>query len=213
MKLATSPFLRVLAAGAVVAPALIAAACTTTDVSIGRQCRSGSDCSSNEACVSGVCQTGSTTGAGGASTSSSSSSGTGSSGTNSTGSSSTGTSGTGTSTSTGSAASTSSASSSGGTDGGGSCGTATCTAGQVCVSNQTQGGAIITPDDAGMCPAGDADFGDAGRCEQIPVYHCAAIPAACTSGVTCGCAGSLCEQLHICISASSALVECVLEAP
>jgi hypothetical protein len=91
-----------------------------------------------------------------------------------------------------------------------SCGTTTCPDGQVCVSNQTEGGAIIMAD-GGTCPSGRHDEG--GLCQPDPTYQCAAAPAACGASLSCACAASLCAAPSMCQSASAGLVACVLLAP
>jgi hypothetical protein len=90
------------------------------------------------------------------------------------------------------------------------CGATMCTGGDVCVVNQTEGGAAIFPNDAGMCPDGDVLIGM--LCDPAPTYHCAPAPA-CPSGLSCACAQSLCQSLHMCQEASQGTVTCVLAAP
>jgi hypothetical protein len=96
--------------------------------------------------------------------------------------------------------------------GGGSvaCGTTTCTGGEVCVMNQFEGGAVMSPNDAGMCPDGDVNNNNV--CNPEPTYHCAPAPA-CPSGLSCTCAQSLCQSSYTCQEASQGLVKCLLAAP
>jgi hypothetical protein len=99
-----------------------------------------------------------------------------------------------------------------GTDGSSTgCGGTTCAGGQVCVREQVQGGAVIVPDDAGMCPGGRVLTGN--YCEQAPSYHCAATPPSCSSGLACACAQSLCSSPYQCTQASAGMVQCVESVP
>jgi hypothetical protein len=91
------------------------------------------------------------------------------------------------------------------------CGGMTCANGQVCVVDQVHGGALIAPDDAGMCPSGRVLAGSV--CESPPSYQCAATPASCASGLSCSCATSLCSNPYQCTQASAATVHCDLDAP
>lgn len=92
-----------------------------------------------------------------------------------------------------------------------------CTTGNVCVSNQTVGGALIEPNDAGACPTGMhlvPSGGTApGHCEANPTYTCASRPAACAGTLSCACAGVLCESGHACQRATEAQVSCVEAVP
>ena len=98
---------------------------------------------------------------------------------------------------------------------------ATCGSGSVCVEDQTSGGALILPDDAGDCPSGriPADAGARVVCESAPTFHCALLPSACTTaaGSTavahCTCAPALCSGEGMCSDVTPTLVECLLEAP
>jgi hypothetical protein len=126
-----------------------------------------------------------------------------------------------TSTSTTSGSTTSSsASTSETTDGdAGTC--ATCGSGSVCVEDQTSGGALIPPDDAGDCPAGRvvADAGMTRICQAEPTFHCAVLPSACatapgsTAIAHCTCAPLLCSGEGMCSDVTPTLVECLLLAP
>jgi hypothetical protein len=99
---------------------------------------------------------------------------------------------------------------SGSGDGGVGC-SPPCGPGQVCVSNQTVGGGEPFPDDAGNCPPGTVHAGD--RCAPPPTYSCAPTPSACTSGLDCTCAASLCANPSGCVSTSPGQVNCQFGAP
>lgn len=97
----------------------------------------------------------------------------------------------------------------------GACGTVTCGAGQVCVREQVLGGALVLPDDAGMCPPGYQP-GDPGTraCVRDPTYRCADRPAACAGGaLSCGCAGSLCTGCTMCMGVTDSTINCLCLAP
>jgi hypothetical protein len=97
----------------------------------------------------------------------------------------------------------------------------TCGSGSVCVEDQTSGGALILPDDAGACPSGriPADAGTLLVCELAPTFHCAVLPSACTTALGstavahCTCAPSLCSGEGMCSDVTPTLVECLLEVP
>lgn len=91
------------------------------------------------------------------------------------------------------------------------CGTMSCAANQVCVRDQTLGGAVFVPDDAGMCPTGRIPQG--GSCVSAPTYSCAPRPAACTGALSCACAASLCANSRTCVAAAGIQVNCELQAP
>src|SRR5262249_35889438 len=91
------------------------------------------------------------------------------------------------------------------------CGSTTCTAGQVCVMDQFEGGVLVMPNDAGMCPAGDQNQN--GQCQPLPTYHCATFPAAGGSSLACGAARSVGDGGSPCQSATAGLVQCFLMAP
>ncbi len=100
-----------------------------------------------------------------------------------------------------------------GNEGGGSaCGGTTCGPGDLCVMDQFEGGVALGPNDAGMCPDGDV-LGSNGLCTALPTYRCSPTPAACASGLTCGCAQPLCDSGYTCMQASAGLVQCYLMAP
>jgi hypothetical protein len=146
----------------------------------------GSGCSSSAGKTDGG--SGGVTGAGGA---------TGSAGT-------TGASGT-----TGSAGTTGTGGSSA-SDGGQTCSPA-CGSGSICVGSGTEGGAVIMPNDAGVCPAGRHLAGNA--CVNDLSYACKAIPAGCGGTVTCTCASSLCPTSYMCQGPSNGVLTCVLAVP
>jgi hypothetical protein len=97
----------------------------------------------------------------------------------------------------------------------------TCDPGSVCVEDQTSGGALVLPDDAGDCPAGRVatDAGMTRICQVEPTFHCAMLPSACatapgsTAIAHCTCAPSLCSGEGMCSDLSPTLVECLLLAP
>jgi hypothetical protein len=91
------------------------------------------------------------------------------------------------------------------------CGAVTCGAGDICVMNQFEGGAVQLPNDAGMCPDGESNLG--GHCQPLPTFHCAVAPSGCAAGLTCGCAQSVCDPGFMCMQASAGLVQCFLLAP
>ncbi len=84
----------------------------------------------------------------------------------------------------------------------------------VCVKEQTVGGAHILADDAGTCPPPRIVVPEApGFCSPLPTFHCATLPAACGTTPSCSCVGNLCHNAPLCISATTKLVVCVLQAP
>lgn len=91
------------------------------------------------------------------------------------------------------------------------CGAKTCSGGDVCVMDQFEGGALHTPNDAGLCPDGDVKIG--AGCNPAPTFHCAPEPAACSGALSCGCAQSLCQSGYSCMTAKNGLVGCYLLAP
>jgi hypothetical protein len=102
--------------------------------------------------------------------------------------------------------------SSAGDAGAGSCSPA-CAHGSVCVKTQVIGGALIEPDDAGVCPAPRVMVPEApGICSLPPSFQCATVPAACRASLSCACAQPVCGSLS-CESATAALVQCLLRAP
>jgi hypothetical protein len=91
------------------------------------------------------------------------------------------------------------------------CGDRACGESEVCVRELTTGGPVPVPDDAGRCPSGTKVF--AGHCVSSPTYRCAPWPSACSSGLTCGCAVSLCSGCTTCREASDRQVQCECDAP
>jgi hypothetical protein len=99
-------------------------------------------------------------------------------------------------------------------------GCANCTSGQVCVVDQTVGGAVFFPDDAGNCPNGRVIVPAApGKCSPPPTYHCANLPATCntapgsTAIAHCVCAKELCTGGTMCSDLTPTLMQCLLLAP
>src|SRR5690242_3689962 len=73
-----------------------------------------------------------------------------------------------------------------------SCGTVSCGQGEICVKDQTIGGAFIPPDDAGNCPPPRIIVPEAPiSCSPPPTFHCAPLPAACLAAPSCACADTL----------------------
>ena len=101
----------------------------------------------------------------------------------------------------------------GGADGGGTmCGATTCGSNQVCVRTQTQGGALICPQDGGTCPDGYDLAGNC--CVMTPSYACVARPSGCGATVTCACAmTALCTAGHTCTMPRENEIDCTLLAP
>ena len=87
-----------------------------------------------------------------------------------------------------------------------------CTSGFVCVATGTQGGALIMPNDAGVCPAGRHLVGS-DNCVSDLAYACMTIPAGCSGTVTCACASSLCPTLHTCQEPSAGVLSCIEAVP
>jgi hypothetical protein len=98
--------------------------------------------------------------------------------------------------------------------GGGNC-TPACGTGSACVGTGTVGGAIITPNDAGVCPTGShLAGGTASFCEADLNYGCQPIPAGCNGTLTCACAGTLCPSgPYSCQVQSSGELTCVEAVP
>ena len=86
-----------------------------------------------------------------------------------------------------------------------------CASGSVCVATGTEGGAVIMPNDAGVCPTGRHLSGN--FCASDLAYACMAIPAGCGGTVTCACASSLCPTLHNCQEPSGGTLSCVEAVP
>jgi hypothetical protein len=98
----------------------------------------------------------------------------------------------------------------GGAGGSFACGNTTCPAGDVCVREQTLGGACF-PVDAG-CPAGSSPAGQC--CVRDPSYSCVALPAACNGTLSCDCVSqALCTSGHTCAMPTASEIDCTLLAP
>jgi len=79
-----------------------------------------------------------------------------------------------------------------GADGGMTC-TSACASDSICVARGSEGGAVILPNDAGVCPSGMHLAGELlDFCTPDLSYSCVTIPAECGGTVTCACAGWLC---------------------
>jgi hypothetical protein len=98
--------------------------------------------------------------------------------------------------------------------GGGDC-TPACGTGSVCVGTGTEGGVVIAPNDAGVCPTGShLSGGSVPYCQRDLSYGCQPIPAGCNGTITCACAGTLCPSgPYICQVSSSGELTCVEEVP
>lgn len=95
------------------------------------------------------------------------------------------------------------------------CGDQTCAADQICQSLLVSGGAVVLPDDAGVCPDGMENVGD--HCRRLPKYACMPRPASCGASIDCACAESYCLLLsscpYQCRAASGRTLECVCAVP
>jgi hypothetical protein len=94
-----------------------------------------------------------------------------------------------------------------------------CATNQVCVENQTVGGALRLPDDAGQCPVGYLIVPEAPTsCSPQPTFHCADLPSACNTGqgnlaiAHCTCAPQLCPAAQ-CTDLSPTLMRCLQRVP
>lgn len=97
--------------------------------------------------------------------------------------------------------------------GSGDCTATTCSASEICVQARVSGGAIVTPNDAGACPAQWESDGKGG-CVRIPTNSCATRPSGCGNTPTCACAGSLCPSRYGCIDGGTAtFVSCQEDVP
>ncbi len=98
--------------------------------------------------------------------------------------------------------------------GGGNC-TPACLTGSVCVGTGTEGGALIMPNDAGVCPAGShPSGGTVAFCERDLAYGCQPIPAGCNGTITCACASTLCPSgPYTCQTPSAGELDCVELVP
>ena len=92
----------------------------------------------------------------------------------------------------------------------GGCGT--CAAGSMCVKEQTIGGAIIVPDDAGVCSSGRVIVPEApGYCSLPPTFDCAPMDPSCFARPSCNCSASSCNG--DCTDANSKVVVCLRRVP
>lgn len=95
------------------------------------------------------------------------------------------------------------------------CGSQTCAPGQLCQRNQIEGGVVMLPDDAGVCPAGSENVG--GTCRRLPTYHCITIPQACGATIDCACAGDFCLLIsscpYVCEGTSGRELHCLCAVP
>jgi hypothetical protein len=96
---------------------------------------------------------------------------------------------------------------------------ATCGVGSVCVEDQTEGGAIRLPNDAGQCQEGYFIVpGGLATCSPLPSFHCAQLPAACNTApgsiavAHCVCAPNLCTAAT-CTDLTPTLVQCLQLVP
>jgi hypothetical protein len=88
-----------------------------------------------------------------------------------------------------------------------------CGTGSVCVGTGTVGGAIISVDDAGVCPTGTHPGNFADRCDRDLSYSCMTIPVGCGGTATCACASSLCQAPHMCGVAAGGVLTCIEAVP
>jgi hypothetical protein len=88
-----------------------------------------------------------------------------------------------------------------------------CGAGKVCVGTGTEGGALIMPNDAGVCPSGSHLSGN--FCQNNLGYACQPMPAACNGTLACPCASTLCSSTgpYSCQVASASELLCVELVP
>jgi hypothetical protein len=91
------------------------------------------------------------------------------------------------------------------------CGDAVCGASELCVTEQTIGGAVFVPGDGGVCPPPRIIVPDAPTsCSLPPSFHCSLLPAGCTN--PCSCAQAICRGSE-CSQPAPGSVRCVLLAP
>jgi hypothetical protein len=95
-----------------------------------------------------------------------------------------------------------------------------CDGASICVENQTIGGALFLPNDAGQCSDGRIIVPEAPQsCSSPPSHGCAQLPPACTTAAgsvavaTCVCAPSICAAGRQCSDPTPTLVRCLLRAP
>ena len=88
-----------------------------------------------------------------------------------------------------------------------------CQTDQICVGTGTEGGAVIMPNDAGVCPAGShpSSTGTLTFCQRDLSYACAPMPSSCNGTLACDCATSLCP--YSCQVASNRELLCVELVP
>jgi len=87
-----------------------------------------------------------------------------------------------------------------------------CGNGSICVATGTEGGALIFPNDAGVCQPGRHLSGNI--CINDLAYACLTIPAGCAGTVSCACASSLCPaQYQLCEGPSGGVLSCIQAVP
>ena len=86
-----------------------------------------------------------------------------------------------------------------------------CSSGSICVGTGIEGGALILPNDAGVCPSGHHLSGNI--FESDLAYACMPIPAGCGGTVSCTCASSLCPASHACQGPSGGILTCIEAVP
>jgi hypothetical protein len=86
-----------------------------------------------------------------------------------------------------------------------------CGSGSICVGTGTEGGALIFPNDGGVCPTGR--HLSEHICVSDLAYACMPIPSGCSGTVTCTCASSLCTTPHICQGPSGGVLTCIEAVP
>lgn len=88
-----------------------------------------------------------------------------------------------------------------------------CSTGKVCVGSGVEGGVLLIPNDAGVCPDGYHVSGN--FCQHDLSYACQPMPSACNGTLDCTCASTLCPSSggYSCQVASASELLCVLLAP
>jgi hypothetical protein len=86
-----------------------------------------------------------------------------------------------------------------------------CGSGSICVATGAEGGALLFPNDAGVCPTGRHLSGP--LCVSDLSYSCMTIPAGCAGAVTCACASSLCSAPYACFGLSGGILSCIQAVP
>jgi hypothetical protein len=90
------------------------------------------------------------------------------------------------------------------------CGDASCSPGQLCVTDQTVGGAFVPRPDGGSCAPPLIVVSEApNSCSRPPNLHCSSLPPGCASA--CSCRAQICQG-SVCTESGSA-VRCVTLAP